>query len=87
MQFDIIKQSPPKYFDDYEDIIQFYVYYVENTKIRLGYKYLLKDGTWKYYAEVVDEYDYYKSYDSENELKEYFVSVLSNSELMWRFYS
>ena len=29
----------------------------------------------------------YESYDSENELKEYFISVLSNSELMWRFYS
>ena len=44
MQFDIIKQSPPENFDDYGDITQFYVYYVENTKIRLGCKYLLKDG-------------------------------------------
>ena len=86
IQFDIIKQSPPKNFDDYEDIEQFYVYYVENTKIRLGCKYLLKDGTWKYYAEVGDEYDYCELYDSENELKEYFISILSNHELMWRFY-
>lgn len=55
MQFDIIKQSPPENFDDYRDIVQFYVYYVENTKIRLGRKYLLKDGTWKYYAEEYNE--------------------------------
>lgn len=86
MQFDIIKQSPPENFDDYRDIVQFYVYYVENTKIRLGRKYLLKDGTWRYYAEVGDGYDYCESYDSENELKEYFISILSNPELMWRFY-
>lgn len=25
--------------------------------------------------------------DSENDLKEYFISILSNPELMWRFYS
>lgn len=87
MQFDIIKQSPPENFDDYGDIAQFYVYYVENTKIRLGCKYLLKDGTWRYYAEVGDGYDYCESYDSENELKEYFISILSNPKLMWRFYS
>ena len=87
IQFDIIKQSPPENFDDYEDIEQFHVYYVENTKIRLGCKYLLKDGTLKYYAEVGDGYDYCELYDSENELKEYFISILSNPELMWRFYS
>jgi len=78
--------SWPSYYDE-KDVDDYYEYFIKGTNIKLGFTYFDKETREEnFYCIVCDGYDQMDRYNSEKSLFEHFEWMLTNEELIWRYY-
>ena len=83
---DIREGVYPNYYDkcnaqDYQE------YFIKGTNMKLGFKYFDGDtNEWNYYCIVCDGYDQMDSFETEDGLFGHFYWMLTNQDLIWRYY-
>ena len=76
----------PSYYDDL-DISDYQEYFIKDTNIKLGFKYIDNETNEKcFYCIICDGYDQMDPFDSEKELFKHFKWMFMNKDLSWRYY-